>query len=128
VTIEYHIDDETGVVYTRLIGRVVISDFVEHQRRLAEDVNFNGNSCELIDTTDGSIGEGLGFRSFSQIADTSPWQPHARRAIVVSSNLTYGLANVFSMIMSKEHGEIALFKDIEAACAWLGINTPEKTD
>jgi len=125
VTIEYHIDDETGVVYTRLIGRVVISDFVEHQRRLADDDNFNGNGCELIDTTDGSVGEGLGFRSFSQISDTSPWLPHARRAIVVSSNLTYGLANVFRMIMSKEHGEIALFKDITAACAWLGIDKPK---
>ena len=32
------------------------------------------------------------------------------------------------MIMSKEHGEIALFKDIEAACEWLGIITSEKTD
>ena len=122
MTIEYHIDDETGVVYTRLIGRVVISDFVEHQRRLADDDNFNGNGCELIDTTDGSVGEGLGFRSFSQISDTSPWLPDARRAIVVSSNLTYGLANVFSMIMGREHGEIAVFKDIDAASAWLGID------
>ena len=60
MTIEYHIDDNRGVVFTRLIGDVVINDFVEHQRRLAEDDNFNANGCELIDTTDGSIGEGLG--------------------------------------------------------------------
>ena len=59
-------------------------------------------------------------------AADSPFVPEARRAVVVSTDVAFGLARMFGTyretISSKD--QIRIFRDIRDAEQWLGLPAP----
>jgi len=59
---------------------------------------------------------GAGIR---QLATVSVFQPGTPRALVVTSPVMYGLARMFQTLRGLQGELIAVFRELEAACAWL---------
>ena len=105
-----------------------MTDMLQHQQRLAEDHIFDPDGFELIDTSDAEVSTKLSYKSMVQLTSTSPWGAKARRAIIVRKAVAFGLAHIFSAVMSGAHGEIEIFRNRDSALAWLadmGLPQPE---
>lgn len=48
-----------------------------------------------------------------------------KAAIVVSSPVIFGMARMLQILTEKSDLDIAVFRDIDKACKWLGIDTPD---
>jgi len=109
-----------NTVFTQVEGVVDGSQLHAHQDRLRSDPAFQPDMQELMDCT------GLKDARLKTIANTllekdSPWEKEARRAIVVSNPLAFGLLRIFQTIMRDVHGEIIIFRDMESAKVWLDL-------
>jgi len=120
MTISFTIDTNLNVVYTTVTGILDGHQIHEHQKKLEQEPLFNPNMYELIDCTNLTDAK-LRTIVYTQASINSPWAMHAKRAIVVSNKLGFGLLRIFQSIMSDRHGEISIYDNIDDARQWLGL-------
>lgn len=120
--ISYYIEDKSRVVFTKFEGVVTIEELVNHQSTLGNDDDFDPNGFELIDARDGKPSKEVCFSSLLHITHTSPWMSDAHRAVVTSSPLIYGLANIYRVAMNGTHGAVSVFNNMESALRWLEVD------
>jgi len=125
MTVTYTIDLERNIVFTEVNDVVNGIQLRDHQDRLADDADFKPNMYELMDCS-AVTDVKMKTISKSQLAKTSPWRSGAKRAIVVSNLLIFGLLRIFQTIMSDAHGKISIFYDSNSAITWLGIKAINK--
>jgi hypothetical protein len=123
VTYRY-IDDQN------LVLGVLTGDLDDEQLlATADDVSANERIrpgyFELVDTRHAASMDRLsaeGLRKVAARASPHLRPPGGRMALVVAESLTYGLARMYSVYAEETRSEIEVFRDIEEACAWLGID------
>jgi hypothetical protein len=109
---------------TARLVRVSLSGTVSDEDVLAADdelraAQFDPDFDELIDFSDAQDA-GLTSQSIRELAGRNPvFGAGSRRAIVVRSDLGYGLARMFQARRGEAAGEIQIFRSLAHAQHWL---------
>jgi hypothetical protein len=119
--VDYRIDTQRGIVYS-IAGPSVHLDYaLDHQSRLQEDPDFKPDFdqlCDLTQIVDFEIsGEGI-----RELARADFFNSESKRAFVAVSDVVYGSARMFQMIRDSGAEQIEVFREMEEARHWLGLD------
>ena len=100
-------------------GIITMAESLAHQEKLLKDPDFDPHFGQLLDVTHVTEVE-LSAPDVHRLARTTVFSPNSRRAILVKSDLQYGLARMFGMIRDGlgEKG-IQVFRKLEDALEWV---------
>ena len=114
--ITYQIDPAEEIVFTTSEGDVTLDDIAEHCRKLKADKAFNPSFSELLDYR--ATSPALSLDEMRHVASSlDPYSGDARRAIVASSDLNYGVARMFEAVHAGI--TVAVFRSMDEALEWL---------
>ena len=106
---------------TRIWGAPTEDDIHDHGQRLRNDPQFRSDFRQLVDMrelTEIRVGSGV-------IRDASRnqfFEPGVRRAVVANSDASFGMARMYAIASENSGQTIEVFRDMDAAKAWLGID------
>ncbi|HWZ85220.1 MAG TPA: hypothetical protein VN032_03410 [Thermoanaerobaculia bacterium] len=115
----FAIDQTRSAVLTRGWGTLTGRDLLAHARTLAADPRFHPHFCQLVDLREVTTVD-ASSAIIRELAEVSPFGAGARRAIVVSTDVAYGMARMFQILRTTPD-EIFVFRDMDAALLWLGM-------
>ena len=116
----FRIDLRNRVVIHELAGVVTDQELSNNQRELRRDPDYDPVFGQLIDAcyvTDIAVSSDL----VVALAKATPNVPGAKRAIVVASEVAFGMARMFQIIREDAPEEVRVFRDIDEARRWLGL-------
>ena len=100
------------------------ADSVAHREKLLKDPDFDPSYSQIADFTQVTKFE-LSGEDIYELAQASIFSPPSRRALIVPSDVSYGLARMFGTLReSLGEMEIAVFRSLEEALEWV---SPEST-
>jgi hypothetical protein len=118
----YEILASHGVVYSRMSGTVTAADFAAAREAAAADPRFDDSFSHLVDMRNCRLA--LSTPEIESLARWSISKPSTRRALVATSDATYGLGRMYG-----SHRELAIdndltrvFRSLPEAFSWLGLN------
>ena len=116
----YIVDPARSLVLTRAWGILTGADMLNHARRLSADPRFQPQFSQLLDFRD--ITElPITAVEVREVAALNPFGPGARRAIVVASDVAFGMARMYQILVEQSPQEFEVFRDIDEALRWLGF-------
>lgn len=118
--VSYRIDPDRRLIVVTYIGAVTFADIVATQQMARADPAFDPAFGVLMDGLHADF-SALTAQDLAKIASRTPSSQGGRRAIVVNTQLNYGLARMFGSI-SETQGRnfpVALFDNLEDALRWL---------
>jgi hypothetical protein len=121
---EYRIDKKRRLVLSTGSGVFTMADSLAHQDKLLHDPDFAPDFCQLWDLSLVTEVQ-LTSDDLRRLAQRPVFSPDSRRAVLVSSDLAFGLSRMFA-IFREILGEtgIRVFRDRGEALDWvLGKNT-----
>jgi len=115
----YKIDQARRLVLSEGSGLLTMPDLLAHQDKLAGDPDFSADYSQLYDLTQVTDVE-VTPNDLRRLAQRSVFLPNARRAVLVSSDVLFGLSRMFEMFRESlgETG-IRVFRDHAEALAWV---------
>lgn len=125
---KHHIDSTSRLLITTWEGEAVDVDFIEAIKKYQQDIQCNSdysNFNEIVDLTriTGIKLTTNGIKHMSSIAsNTDQNRTNTKLALIVSSNLAFGLARMYEAYrsMSKNSNkEIRVFKNETDAFTWI---------
>ena len=117
----HEIDVARRVVVSRAWGELSTADFLAHYQAVATDPSFDPTFAQLVDLREVTA-FALDTGTIRAKAVTSHFQPGVRRAIVAPSDIAFGLARMFSTYAESASQTVAVFRAIDEAEHWLGID------
>jgi hypothetical protein len=120
VPASYRIDKARGIVLTRYEGRLSDHDVLGLQRRLAADPEFVPALRQLIDMREIEELE-ITSEGIQRLAQGNPFGTGSRRAGVASKDDVYGVARMFEMMRQEKGDELRIFRSLDDALDWLGL-------
>jgi hypothetical protein len=117
----YTIDLKRGIVLSKAVGKLLGADLLENLTRLSADPDFRSDLNQMADFREVTALE-ISTDDMKELAAKTPFGAGSRRAIVVNSQLAYGLSKIYRSMVEGESTEIKVFKDYSQACQWLGIS------
>lgn len=115
------LDEARRLVLSRGWGVLTDRELLAQARALAADPRFRPHWSQLADFREVTqlqvTSEGV-----RKLAEVSPFGAGARRAILVGTDETYGVARMFQMMRSQRQDEIEVFRERNAALEWLGVD------
>ena len=119
--LDYSIDKSSGMLRMMGQGTILVGDIEACFQRVLADPDYCGVDRELGDFRDATFS--LNPEDVNRLAQItrkrSPEHQIQRRAIVVASELHYGLARMFSQLVAPSGQEVRPFRDIDEAQRWL---------
>src|SRR5262249_25713080 len=117
--ISYEINKETRLVVCTGFGTVTADEVLQVHDRMVKDENFDSSFSELVDAT-AITSTTVTPGSMRTLAESSPFAPDSRRALVADSRLGFGLWRVYQIVRSlKGDKHIRVFHNRTDAVAWL---------
>ncbi len=119
--VTYDIDKTNKIVFANATGEFTAEDFRIHNRRLADDLDFDPHYDVLFDLrsiTEFRISSGQ-VRTF---ATAHIFHKTARRAYLVPTKEVYGMVRMFSLLSDFDSDVIQIFRDMAEARSWLGLD------
>jgi hypothetical protein len=115
----YNIDKERHFVMSTGSGVITSADLLAHQEKLLADLGFSPDFSQLWDLTQVTKVD-LTTEELHRLAGRSIFSSASRRAIVVSSDLVFGLSRMFE-IFRETLGEkgIRVFRNFDDALDWV---------
>ena len=114
----FTIDPERRLVLSRGWGVLVDDDLRGTQRGLRAAPEFAPDFRQLWDFTAVTqvrvTGEGL-----RGLALQSPFRRDARRAIVVASDVAFGMVRMYELVSDRDSRYFRIFRDVATAMQWL---------
>src|SRR5260221_13906685 len=115
----YKIDQARRLVLSEGSGLLTMPDLLAHQDKLAGDPDFASDYSQLYDLTQVTDVE-LTPKNLRRLPQRSLFLPNARRAIVVSRDVVFGLSRMFEMFReSLDESGIRVFRDRAEALTWV---------
>lgn len=114
----YTIDAEQRLVRIRAWGTVTDDGARTLYERLRSDPSFDPTYCQLADfreVTDVALTHDV----IAGLAANPLYATGVRRAVVVGSDVHYGLARIFSAYATFRGQNVTVFRDLRSAEAWL---------
>jgi hypothetical protein len=122
----FHIDTTLGVVFSHARDSVSDEDLLSHQRQLRQDPDFQSDLLQLYDFR--AVREiKISEQGMRQLAYGNPFGRGSRRAFVVDGDYAYGIARQFQALTDESMHELAVFRDMDTARAWLGLDVPRES-
>lgn len=116
----YHIDLPRGLVLTRAWGVVTNRDLFGHATALARDPQFRRDMRQLADFR-GMTDVGFDSASVHAMVGLNPFGKGARRAVLVPTDVGYGMVRMYQMLRDPALDELDVFRQLDAALEWLGL-------
>ncbi len=123
VNVEYQIDRERAVVFTRCWGTLTLADMRDISARLRDDPDFKPDHRQLIDLSEVS-GMTASFDAIYRFAlfNGDPFSGSSRRAVVAPQHYMYGIARMYQgMREEKDQGRLRVFRTMAEAYDWLAL-------
>jgi hypothetical protein len=121
VTTEFQIDPARRTVFTRSIGHSDLEEQLDFQRRLRAHPAFDPSFQHLYDARE-LAASNITSDGMKTLAESSPWGPQSRLAVVVSQDFGYGMSRMYQMRKGADSTHMSIFRSLEEALAWLGID------
>jgi hypothetical protein len=116
----YRLDLHFRVVWSRAWGVVTDEELDAHSRALRADPRFEPSFRQFQDLTDATEPR-VTPAGLLLLAQINPFGKHARRAVVVASDVVYGLARMHEQLRNESGDDLRVFRDRADALAWLGL-------
>jgi hypothetical protein len=117
--ISYEIIRENRLVICTGFGVVTADEVLQFHDQLVKDANFESSFSELADGT-AITGTDVTPGGMRALADSSPYSPDARRALVAESPLGFAMWRVYQTMRSlRGDKNIRVFHNRTDALAWL---------
>jgi hypothetical protein len=114
---DYRIDRSERVIYSRAWGVLTDQELAANRAALYADPDFEPDLAQLYDFTDVTEVQ-ITSPALRELASTTRFSPDARRAVVVSTDVAFGMARMYSIVSGRE-GFIQVFRDRASAVQWL---------
>lgn len=123
--VDIQVDKHEGLVRVRIWGSLSDSDLLLGNELLADTAGFHSGLNQLVDITGVTVSSvtSKGLTLFTAAAPM--FNPSSRRAIVVPSDLGFGLARMVELRRGGDAGNMAVFRDIAEAELWLKGNVSD---
>jgi hypothetical protein len=99
-------------------------DLRKHQSELRADPAFDPALDQLWDFT-GVADVEISPDTLRRLARARSYSATARRAVVVPTDLGFGLGRMFQMLHEEAPEEVQIFRTLEEARRWLGLDLSE---
>jgi hypothetical protein len=116
----YKIDLERSLVLSRGWGVLTDRELLAHVRALIADPRFARNFCQLGDLRDVTDVQ-ITAATIREMVRLNPFWAGARRALVVTSDVVYGMARMYQILRDESPDELEIFRKMDGALQWLGI-------
>lgn len=116
----YEIDPKRQLVSTRLWDPLTEGEVRDYYRRLRADPVFDPGYRQFVDLT-GLTEFLVGTNTITEVARDQLFNPGTRRALVASSDATFGMARMFALHAEAQGQTIEVFRDAGRARKWLGL-------
>lgn len=123
MSVEYQIDRELQVVFTRCYGTLTAADMNDIGWHLRNDPDFKPDQRQLIDLSEVD-GVAASFDAIYHFAidNGDPFSGISRRAVVAPQHFTYGIARMYQGVREdKDQGRFRVFRTMAEARAWLTL-------
>ena len=116
----YIIHSARSLVLSRAWDVLTGADLIRHARILAADPGFQPHFSQLCDMRDVTEirADAAGIR---ELAALNPFGAGSRRALVVASDVVFGMARMYQILTEPSPDEFELFRDFDKALDWLGV-------
>lgn len=117
----YRLDLALRVVWSRGWGALRDDELAAHSRALRADPRFEPSFRQIQDLTDVATFDvtSAGLRLVAQL---NPFGEGARRAVVVPSDVGFGLARMHEQIrMGDAADQLRVFRELRSAMEWLDL-------
>ncbi len=115
----YKIDKERKLVMSTAAGELTKNEVLTLQDQLRKDPDFDPNFSQLTDLTHVTAMNITGAE-MQELAERTAFSPKARRAVIASNDLAFGLARMFEQIReAKGDLGIRVFRKLEEALDWI---------
>jgi hypothetical protein len=112
---------EFELVLSRAWGRITRADVDAHQAEVLEHPSFDPQMRQFADLR--AVEFDVSGFDIQDLATRSVFSADSKRAVVVSSDVLYGLTRMWGALSEGRTGNVRPFTDVDEACAWLEIST-----
>jgi hypothetical protein len=117
----YHIDPDSNTVLISFSGHSSMDEAISLRHELQSDPLFRSTLNELVDLRRLTSSES-NFDDFAKRgAQGDPFCRESRRAIVATTEFSYGMARMYAALRDKD-GVFGVFRSVQTACEWLGLD------
>jgi hypothetical protein len=117
----YTIDSDRKIVLSRIWGTATEDEIRDHGQRLRNDPQFQPDFRQLLDMSE--LTEILvGSEMVRDAARNQFFSPGVKRALVATSDVAFGMARMYAIASEHSGQTIKVFRDMNAAEAWLDQN------
>lgn len=117
----YEIDCTNRLILSFATGTLTDDEMDAHRKRLAADPDFDPEYRQLADFR-GVTRLEITTARLREFAADNPWKKRTRRAFVCGSNEVFGMSRMFQLLTDGASAEVGVFRDLEEARAWLGLD------
>jgi len=117
----YEINAARGVIIVTVTGDLTDAGLLEMHRRLADDPAVKPSFSVLFDLRQAN-GQSVttdGIRALAGLPLVL--SPESRRAVVVPSDLGFGMARMYGMRRAQKGTKVEVFRDFDDASHWIGL-------
>jgi hypothetical protein len=116
----YTIDLARSLVLSRGWGEVTDRELLAHVRALTADPRFARNFHQFIDLRDVTDVQ-ITASTIREMVKLNPFGAGARRAVVVTSDVVFGMARMYQILRDESPDEFEIFRKLDDALRWLEI-------
>jgi hypothetical protein len=116
----YSIDLARSLVLSRGWGVVTDRELLAHVRTLTVDPRYARSFCQLADLRDVTDVE-ITASTIREMVKLNPFGAGARRAVVVTSDVVFGMARMYQILADESPHELKIFRKMDDALQWLWI-------
>ena len=116
--ISSRIDTAQRRVFTEGAGVLTDAEMLAHPQELLSDSDFDPSFDQIVDATTFSRLD-VTTDAIMTLAEHSPFLPTSRRALVIESDMQFGLARQYLLFVDGDMKRLHAFRTMEDAEAWL---------
>jgi hypothetical protein len=118
---DFEIDHAQRLVRVRVHGTMCDHDLLDADAALRDHPEFDPSFDQLIDLRE-ATGSEVTTAGVQKLAQQPPlFAPSSRRALVVSTDLGFGMARMFELLREGKSGEVRAFRELDKAREWLDL-------
>jgi len=127
VSLSVTVDVARGLIVTCASGVLTFEDVVSARAQAQANPNFDARYNDLFDLREVTEIRITGAE-MARIAATSVLAPGVCRAFVVTTQVQYGMARMFSGLAEPHDQNVFVFRDLAVAEAWLSSRKRPSTE
>ena len=116
----YILDESRSLLLSRAWGVFTDQDLLTHHTAFTRDPRFRPGFNQLADLRDVTSLAVTSAGVRQQVRET-PFGAGSRRALVVGSDVAFGMARMFQILQDESVADVEIFRELDDALAWLGL-------